>query len=205
MLLGGHGANCLYKKMLLKSPLLQINLRQSQQATRPLYTLQEHLNKATYAIVNLDRLLVLFSPYDTYLFESRLFAVGEECSEQAAVQMIQDRDQQRLVKLERVRELKQMRHMVESSFPIIDTVDNIGIFVLHNFGNKLDRQESHLNFNLKHHEIYKFPLKFTGLLTVSNLFQLEIVQKCQCCRVRVLWENSNVIGGKELQLDIVSL
>ena len=108
MLLGGHGANYLYKKMVLKSPSLQTTLRQSQQATRPLYILQQNLNKGTHVIVNLGRLLILFSPYDTYLFESRLFAVGQECTEQAAVQMIQDRNQQRLVKLERVRELKQM-------------------------------------------------------------------------------------------------
>ena len=49
----------------------------------------------------------------SYLFEARLFAVGEECSEQTAVQMIEDRDQQRLVKLKRVRELKQMRQTLE--------------------------------------------------------------------------------------------
>ena len=29
-----------------------------------------------------------------------------------------------------------------------------------------------------------------GVLTVSNLFALEVVQKCQRCQLCVLWENS---------------
>ena len=35
---------------------------------------------------------------------------------------------------------------------------------------------NHLNFNLKHHDKYKFALTFIPLATTSNLFSLEVVE-----------------------------
>ena len=36
-------------------------------------------------------------------------------------------------------------------------------------------------------------LKLIWLLTVYNLFLLQVAQKCQCCQLCVLRENSNVV------------
>ena len=47
---------------------------------------------------------------------------------------------------------------------------------------------SHSNFNSKHYDKCKFALKFIPLVTTSNLFSLEVVQRCQNC---LLWKNSN--------------
>ena len=38
----------------------------------------------------------------------------------------------------------------------------------------------------------KFTLKFIRLLTVSNLFTLEDIQKCQRCQLCVVRENSHM-------------
>ena len=43
----------------------------------------------------------------------------------------------------------------------------------------------------KHYEKYKFALELIGLLTVSNLFPLKVVQKCQHCQLCVLWDNTS--------------
>ena len=50
-----------------------------------------------------------------------------------------------------------------------------------------DREILQIYKNSKHHSRYKFAFKLIGFLTVSNLFTLEFVQKCQLC---VLRENS---------------
>ena len=52
---------------------------------------------------------------------------------------------------------------------------------------------SHFNFNSKHHDESKFTLTFISLVTTSNLFPLEIVQKCQHWQLCVLRENSVVL------------
>ena len=41
-----------------------------------------------------------------------------------------------------------------------------------------------------------FALKLIRLLTVSNLFALEVVQSCQHCQLCVLLENSNRNGNR---------
>ena len=79
-----------------------------------------------------------------------------------------------------------------SSFPVIHKVGNIRIFLLLKFGKKLDREINHFNFNSKHYDKSKFTLKLIGLLTVFNLFPLEVVQKCQDRQLCVLRENSFV-------------
>ena len=58
--------------------------------------------------------------------------------------------------------------------------------------NKSDTEIDQLNFNLKHYEKCKFSLKPIRLLTVSNLFPLDIAQKCQSCQLRSWRENSKV-------------
>ena len=63
-------------------------------------------------------------------------------------------------------------------------------FVSLKFENKLDREINHFNFNSKHYEKCKFALKLIEFLTVSNLFKLEVVQKCQHCQLCVLQKNS---------------
>ena len=72
--------------------------------------------------------------------------------------------------------------LLHMSFPVRHKVGNVGMFVLLKFQNKLDRELSHFNLNSKHHDKCKFTLKLIWLLTVSNLFILEIVQKRQCCQ-----------------------
>ena len=73
-----------------------------------------------------------------------------------------------------------------SSFPVTNKVGNIGIFVLLKFENKLDIEINPFNFNSKHYDKCQFSLKLIGLLTASNLFPLEVVQKCQHCQLCVL-------------------
>ena len=55
-----------------------------------------------------------------------------------------------------------------SSFPIIHKVGKIGNFALLIFENKLDKEINPFNFISKHYAKYKFALKPTGLITVSN-------------------------------------
>ena len=71
---------------------------------------------------------------------------------------------------------------MHSSFPVIHKVDNVGIFVLLKFENKLNVVIVHTNFISKHHDKYKFALKFIQFVTISTLFPLEVVQKCQLCQ-----------------------
>ena len=44
---------------------------------------------------------------------------------------------------------------------------------------------NHLYFDLKHHYKCEFTLKLILLVITSNLFSLEIVQKCQHCQLCV--------------------
>ena len=80
---------------------------------------------------------------------------------------------------------------IESSFPVIHEIWNVGIFVLLKFENMLNGQINYFNFNSEHHDKCKFSLKLFGLLTVSNLFSLKVVQKCQHCQLCVLCKNSS--------------
>ena len=61
---------------------------------------------------------------------------------------------------------------------------------------------SHITFNLKHNDKCKFALTFISLATTSNLFSVEVVQKCQHCQFCVLRENS--IATVAVFLSIVS-
>ena len=58
--------------------------------------------------------------------------------------------------------------------------------------NIIDRENDHISYNSKDHEKCKFTLKVLRYLTVSNLFTLEVIQKCQCCQLCVSRENSIV-------------
>ena len=69
---------------------------------------------------------------------------------------------------------------------------NVDTFV--KFENKLNREIDHFNF-----EKCEFVLKLIRLLTVSNSFPLEVVQKWQCSQLCVLQENS-IRGGNMLVL-----
>ena len=60
---------------------------------------------------------------------------------------------------------------------------------------------NYLYFNLKHHDKCKFTFKLILLIITSNLFSLEVVQKCQHCQLYVLRENS--IGSQLLTADDV--
>ena len=64
-------------------------------------------------------------------------------------------------------------------FSAIHNVSKVNIFVLLKFENNLDRQINCFNYFSKNYDKYKFALKLILLLTVINLFQLEVVQKCQ--------------------------
>ena len=44
----------------------------------------------------------------------------------------------------------------------------------------LDREISHFNMNSKHLGKCQFVLNLIPFSTVSNLFPLDVVQKCQC-------------------------
>ena len=68
-----------------------------------------------------------------------------------------------------------------------------------NLKKMIDREIYHINQNLKHHGKYKFAFKLIRFLTVSNLFTIEVVRKCQRCQLCVLWENSNWLFGKLFQ------
>ena len=54
-----------------------------------------------------------------------------------------------------------------------------------------------LNFNSKHHDKCKVELKCIPLVTTSNLFSLEVVQKCQLCVTR---KNSH--GSAQVEIPI---
>ena len=67
----------------------------------------------------------------------------------------------------------------QSSFPKIHKVDNVGIFVLLQFENKLNGGINYFNISSKYHDKCKFALKLILFLIVCNLFPLEVVQKWQ--------------------------
>ena len=66
------------------------------------------------------------------------------------------------------------------------TAGNVSIFVLLKFEKTLDREIIHFIYNSNHHDKCKFALKLTKLLTVSNLFPLEVVRKFQGFQLCVL-------------------
>ena len=72
-------------------------------------------------------------------------------------------------------------------------VGNVCIFVVIQFGNKQYREISHFNMNSNRHDKCQFVLKLIQLSTISNLLPLEVVQKCQYCKLCVLHENSTVV------------
>ena len=72
-------------------------------------------------------------------------------------------------------------------------IGSAGIFVLLKFENRLNRESIASSLNSKHHDKCKFALKISGLLTVSNLFPLEVGPKCQHCQLCVLRERSTVL------------
>ena len=62
---------------------------------------------------------------------------------------------------------------------MIHKVGNVDIFLLLKFENKIAREICHSDYNSKHYDKCKFDLKLIKFLTVSNLFPLEVVPKCQ--------------------------
>ena len=79
---------------------------------------------------------------------------------------------------------------------MIHKVGNIGIFVLLNFGNKLDIVISRINFNSMHQDKCKLPEQIILLITIYNLFTLKSIQKCQRCHLCALRKNSNGFDGR---------
>ena len=55
------------------------------------------------------------------------------------------------------------------------------------FEHEMDIVISHLNFNSKLLDKCKFALKLIPVITISNLFSLEVAQKCQHWQLCVLW------------------
>ena len=95
-----------------------------------------------------------------------------------------------------------------SSFSVIHKVGNVGIFELlifrnnnNNNNNNKDREISHFNINSKHLDKCQFTLKLILFSVVSNLFPLEVMQKCLCCQLCVLWEHSIVLSHQEYYVE----
>ena len=85
------------------------------------------------------------------------------------------------------------RYVDLSSFPVMHKVGNVDIlYCLYLIKNMLDREVSHFNISSKHHRKCKFVLSLIQFSTISNLYPLEIVKKCQCCQFCALGENSTV-------------
>ena len=59
---------------------------------------------------------------------------------------------------------------------------------------------SHLNFDSKHHDKCKFTLKLISLTIVSNLFSLEVVQKCQHCQLNCFQLINSIAGSLLLRI-----
>ena len=103
-------------------------------------------------------------------------------------------------------------YKTRSSFPVIYNVGNVNIFSFLNFENKLDKVvTSYMNFKSIHHDRYEFTKRLMQLVGASNLFALEVVQKCQHCQLCVLqfyviYQNTHnllppIIKGSYLQTD----
>ena len=52
--------------------------------------------------------------------------------------------------------------------------------------------------NSKHPSACQLALKWIHFSTLSNLFWLEVVQKCQCCQLCVLRENSTQVAFSQV-------
>ena len=77
------------------------------------------------------------------------------------------------------------------SFPVTHKVAMLAFLYCFSFENQIDIVVSHLNFNLKHHDKCKFVVELIRWCEGSNLFPLEVVQKCQHCQLCVLRKNSS--------------
>ena len=58
--------------------------------------------------------------------------------------------------------------------------------------NMLDREVSHFNISSKHHRKCELVLSLIQFSTISNLYPLEVIQKCPSCPLCALEENSTV-------------
>ena len=76
---------------------------------------------------------------------------------------------------------------MNSSFPVIHKVGNIGNIALLNV---TINKEISLKYNSIYCDKCKFVLKLIRPLTVSNLFPLIVVQKCQYSQFCIVRENS---------------
>ena len=61
-------------------------------------------------------------------------------------------------------------YIFHSSFPVRHKVGNVGIFVLLNFEDILDREIDLFHFNTNHYDKCKFTLKLILISTISNFF-----------------------------------
>ena len=65
-----------------------------------------------------------------------------------------------------------------------------------NFAILMDIVVSYLNFNSRYHDKCTFVVKLIPLVSTSNLFPLEVAQKCQLYQLCVLQENSNIYASE---------
>ena len=89
-----------------------------------------------------------------------------------------------------------MRH---TSFPRIDKVFNVDIFVLPKLKNKFDIVIGHINFHSVYNDQFQFVFKLIQLVTVvtvSILLSLDTIQKCQYCQLCVIRKklDRNMLG-----------
>ena len=99
---------------------------------------------------------------------------------------------------------KHFRDMMQTSFHIIPKAGNIGIFVLLNFGTKLDIVIIHTNSYSMYHNEFKLAEQFVLLVTVSYLFPLKVIPMRQYCHLYALRENPiSKRPGECLQLVLV--
>ena len=88
---------------------------------------------------------------------------------------------------------------IHFSFPIMDNVGSIRIFVLLQFENKDDREISHdlisqkSDMNSRHHGKFQFSSKLNKFLVYVQFISIRCLQKCQFCEFCLLRENSNVV------------
>ena len=85
----------------------------------------------------------------------------------------------------------------QSSFSVLPKVGNVGIFVMLKSENKFDTFINRINFNSAHHDKFHLIFNFIQLLSISILFLLEAIQKCQ---LYVLGENSSIWFKSDLIL-----
>ena len=89
---------------------------------------------------------------------------------------------------------------IRTRFPVICKVGNVDILYCVKFENKLDKVTNYINFKSVHCDKYKSAKILIQLETVSNVFTLEVVQKCQHCQLCVLREHSKDILSRDISL-----